>query len=175
MLKVGIIAPSGRFAAVEKLTEVPDSLKQRLKKNDNKTEFVLVFAEESATGFDIVISQGDIREIQLVKSSICTGIQVLMGNYGITFKEVEEVLIAGAFGNYIDIESAQVLGLLPRAKSVRPIGNAAGTGSAKALLSGKYMDRCGSIAKRAQFVELANDPGFQKRFLKNLAFTEVTQ
>lgn len=175
LLKAGIITPSGRFADDPGATRFPRLAKERLRKRDGRMEFVLVFGEGTGTGRDIVITQGDIREIQLVKSSICTGAQILLETLGLEPALVDEVLVAGAFGNYIDIDSALTIGLFPvndRGK-IRPVGNAAGTGAVKAILSRECLDRCSRVAEEAVFIELANHPEFQQRFLRNLSFPEV--
>ncbi|WP_158309038.1 ASKHA domain-containing protein [Desulfosporosinus orientis] len=174
LLKAGVITASGRFISKERLALWPNKLGKRLKVENGQKEFVLVPAQHSATGRDISITQGDIREIQLVKSSIFTGVEILMENYGITFAEIEEVLIAGAFGNHLDLGSALGIGLVPSALrgKVIPVGNAAGTGAVKALLSEPIRERCRSIVNKALFIELANHPGFQKKFINNLSFPE---
>lgn len=173
-VKVGIITASGRFVSNDRIALLPDNIGKRLIVQDGQKEFVLVFAEKSATGRDISITQGDIREIQLVKSSIFTGVEILMESYGIAFEEIEQVLIAGAFGNHLDLESALAIGLVPFAdrKKIIPVGNAAGTGAVKAILSERIMERCRSISSKAKFIELANHPGFQKKFIRNLSFPE---
>lgn len=174
-VKVGVITTSGRFVSDDRMALLPGSLGKRLKVQDSgQKEFVLVRAEESATGKDISITQGDIREIQLVKSSIFTGVEILMEQLGITFAEIEQVLVAGAFGNNLDLDSALAIGLLPSAgrSKIIPVGNAAGTGAVKAILSVRILERCRSIASKAEFIELANHPGFQKKLITNLAFPE---
>ena len=173
-LKVGVISSSGRFVSADKFALLPDNIGKRLKTQAGQKKFVLVFAQESATGRDISITQGDIREIQLVKSSIYTGVEILIENLGITFEEIEQILIAGAFGNNLDLESALAIGLVPSVAQERiiPVGNAAGTGAVKAMLSERVLERCRLIARRAEFIELANYPGFQKKFITNLSFPE---
>jgi len=173
-VRVGVITTSGRFVSNDRLALLPDNIRKRLKVRDGQKEFVLVSAEKSATVRDISITQGDIREIQLVKSSIFTGVEILMESYGITFKEIEQVMIAGAFGNHLDLDSALAIGLVPstdRGKII-PVGNAAGTGAVKAILSVRILERCHSISRKAKFIELANHPEFQKRFISNLSFPE---
>lgn len=173
-LKVGVITTSGRFVSSDRLALLPDNIGKRLKDQDGQKEFVLVFAEQSVTGRDISITQGDIREIQLVKSSIFTGVEILMENFGITLEEIEQILIGGAFGNHLDLDSALAIGLVPstdRGKII-PVGNAAGTGAVKAMLSVRILERCRSISRKAKFIELANHPEFQKRFIRNLSFPE---
>lgn len=169
LVKAGIINTSGRFtgAAAAKL---PPGLQTRLRKQDGQWEFVLVEGANSASGADIAITQADIRQIQLVKSSIYTGIEFLLEKLN-PDRELT-VYLAGAFGNYIDIDSALAIGMLPAGKKelVRSAGNAAGTGAAQALLSAARMQRCFAIAGKAHYIELAAQPGFQQRFLSNLAF-----
>lgn len=171
LLKQKIITPSGRFN--RDFAGMTPSLKHRLKHNNDQWEFVLVDAADTANGSDISITQADVRKIQLAKSAICSGLQILL--------EREKpgagmpVLLAGAFGNYIDIESALAIGMLPgfKREQVRSIGNAAGIGAVHTLLSKEKLARCISLSNRIECIELAACPDFQKKFLANLAFPEV--
>jgi len=172
LVKKKIITASGRFD--KNIGEsLPVSLSTRLKNKGEKWEFVLVRGQDSTTGLDISITQADVRQIQLVKSAICTGVQILMEKFD---PEGElSIFLAGAFGNYIDIESALAIGLLPTFKKeqIQSVGNAAGVGAVHALLSKDKLDRCYSIAGKIHYVELANQPQFQSEFLANLAFSRV--
>lgn len=171
LLKQKIITPNGRFN--RDCGGIPPSLKRRLKHNNDQWEFVLVDAADTVNGSDISITQADVRKIQLAKSAICSGIQILLEKE----KPVAgmPVLLAGAFGNYIDIESALRIGMLPgfTREQVRSVGNAAGIGAVHTLLSKEKLARCLSIPNRIEYIELAAQPDFQKRFLANLAFPEV--
>lgn len=172
LIKAGIIHETGRFNKA-KTAKLPNHLQQRLKHQGGQWEFVLVEGKDSATGADIAITQADVRQIQLVKSSICTGIQFLMDKLKI---ETEiKVCLAGAFGNYIHIDSALTIGMLPGIKkeNVCSAGNAAGTGAVQALLSVEKLQRCRTIAAKVGYIELAAQPGFQQRFLENLSFPQV--
>ena len=172
MVRRGIITSSGRFAENSQMAQLSPELRSRIREKEGQREFVLAFAEESANGSDIVITQGDVRELQLVKSSICTGSQILMQTLGVNPEDIEQVFIAGAFGSFVDLDSALAIGLIPiqERNRIRSVGNAAGEGAAKALLSHKHIQRCQAIAEKAEFVELANHPQFQKSFINNLAF-----
>ncbi|MDT3699869.1 MAG: ASKHA domain-containing protein [Thermincola sp.] len=172
LIKAGVIDSSGRFLKSSKVAELPPLLRERIQEKDGQKVFILTFAGESATGGDVFVSQGDIRQIQLVKSSIRTGAEILMENIGVAVHEVQQVLIAGAFGNYIDLDSALAIGLIPQTELsvVHPVGNAAGAGAVKALLSKRHLDRCYAVAKKAGFIELANHPKFRDKFMKNLSF-----
>ncbi|MDF2569931.1 MAG: nqrF 2 [Sporomusa sp.] len=172
LVKTGVLDPSGRFnkGAAAKL---PVSLCQRLKNKDSQWEFILVEGNKTANGADIAITQADVRQIQLVKSSICTGIQFLMEKLQ---AETEfKVCLAGAFGNYIDIDSALRIGMLPgfQKEDVCSVGNAAGTGAVQALLSAEKLQRCMAIASKVSYLELAAQPEFQNLFLNNLKFPQA--
>lgn len=171
LVKAGILDSGGRFKN-SAAAQLPAALGQRLKKQAGQWEFVLVAGEKTASGADISITQSDVRQIQLVKSSICTGIQFLMEKLP---PETEyKVCLAGAFGNYVDIDSALRIGMLPGFKKecVSSVGNAAGIGAVHALVSADKMQRCMTIAGKVGYLELAAQPGFQQRFLKNLSFPQ---
>jgi len=172
LVKKKIITPSGRFDK-NIIATLPACLARRLKFSNNQWEFVLVEAAGSVTDRDISITQADVRQIQSVKSAICTGIQILLGK--VQPNEDSPIFLAGAFGNYIDIESALTIGLLPTFNKamVRSVGNAAGVGAVQALLSKEKLARCTIIANKIEYVELAVQPDFQAKFLANLAFPEV--
>jgi uncharacterized 2Fe-2S/4Fe-4S cluster protein (DUF4445 family) len=167
-----IITATGRFNYRIADTLPPD-LARRLKRRDNQWEFVLVEGEKSATGVDISITQSDVRQIQLVKSAICSGIEILLAK--VAAGEKMPVFLAGALGNYIDIDSALVLGLLPgfSREQIISVGNAAGVGAVKALLSKRNFERCHNISRTVHYIELAAEPEFQALFLRNLQFAEV--
>ncbi|EGO62995.1 ASKHA domain-containing protein [Acetonema longum] len=173
LLKKGILSASGRFDQNLARTLSP-RLAERLRRQDNQWEFVLVPGKDSANGVDIVLTQADVRQLQLVKSAICTGVEFLLEK--VCPSKDMPVYLAGAFGNYIDIESALGIGLLPglRPEQVRPVGNAAGIGAVRALLSREQLARCGHISEKIEYVELAAQPQFQSRFLANLSFPEVS-
>lgn len=133
---------------------------------DNGTEFVLVPAEFSGLGRAITISRKDVGEIQLAKAAIAAGWQVLLEEAGIRESDLARVLVAGAFGTYIDIGHAVAIGLLPHLPLDRfeQVGNVTGTGARMALLSRPERDRAARIARRVRYVELTVHPSFRKRF-----------
>lgn len=120
----------------------------------------------------VYIAQKDIREIQLAKSAICTGIMMLAQKLGVKICDIKEVLLAGAFGNYMDPESACKIGLIPSElqSKIKMIGNAAGEGAKLAVLSYPEFLRAQKIADKADFVELASEKDFQDMFVDNLEF-----
>ncbi len=169
LIKTGVIMPSGRFNAAAKKDLSPE-VAERLRINAGHSEFVLVEAADSATGSAIAVTQADIRQVQLAKAAICTGIEILLDKARPA--AALPVLLAGAFGNYIDIDSALIIGLIPGdfRKQIKPVGNAAGAGAVRALISREALARCKRIAGEVAFVELAAQPNFQKLFLANLDF-----
>ncbi|SHI28133.1 ASKHA domain-containing protein [Desulfosporosinus lacus] len=172
MHKIGVITPTGRYASGPVLEELPASVRDRLRKTPRASEFVLVWGDDSATGEDIVLSQKDIREMQLAKGAIMAGIMILCREMGIDPQEIDRVLLAGAFGNYIRKESAVRIGLLPSLplEQIVTIGNAAGDGAKMALISTEERTRADLLSRRAEHVELSNKKEFQQEFLKGLDF-----
>jgi uncharacterized 2Fe-2S/4Fe-4S cluster protein (DUF4445 family) len=129
-------------------------------------EFVIATETESGTGRTITVTQHDIRELQLAKGAIRCGITTLLEDAGITATDLDQVIIAGAFGTYIDVESAMAIGLLPKlpAERVSQVGNAAGTGARLALISRDYRRKAQDLAKRVRYLELARSPHFMRDF-----------
>lgn len=170
-IKTGILHTSGRFNQAA-IAALHPGLQRRFRQSNNEWEFVLVAGAETMNGKDIAVTQSDIRQIQLVKSSLCTGIEFLLTKLNNKAETEYRIYLAGAFGNYIDIDSALLIGMLPAIKkaSILSVGNAAGTGAVMALLSADNLKRCTAIADRIEYLELASQPGFQNRFLQNLAF-----
>jgi uncharacterized 2Fe-2S/4Fe-4S cluster protein (DUF4445 family) len=139
----------------------------RVRMRRKQAEYVLIKPEENDNLPEIVFTQKDIRELQLAKSAIRTGIQLLLEDKGLNEKQIKQVIIAGAFGSYINLSSAVTIGLLPPllVNCFRQIGNAAGVGAKMALLSLSKRKEAQDIASRIRYVELAGNPDFQKTFI----------
>lgn len=133
-------------------------------------EYVLVPSGQSGHGRPITISRNDVNEVQLAKAAIRTGIDILLDHASLSAGDLDEILIAGAFGTYIDLTSAVAIGMLPGLprEHFKQIGNAAGMGAKLALLSRTALVEATRIAGRVQYVELTTYPGFQSKFLKNM-------
>jgi uncharacterized 2Fe-2S/4Fe-4S cluster protein (DUF4445 family) len=117
----------------------------------------------------ILVTQDDVRAIQLAKAALYAGARLLMDHLGV--EAVDEVHLAGAFGSHIDTRHAMVLGLIPDCDlaHVRSIGNAAGTGALIALLSGAARDEIEHVVRRVEKIETAVEPRFQEHFVEALA------
>lgn len=141
--------------------------------NTGMVEFILVSADQSGIGKDIRVSRRDINEIQLAKGAIRAGVEVLMLQAGIQADEISDFIVAGAFGSYLDVESAVRIGMFPNLPKnrFRQIGNAAGSGARKLLLSRHQRDLADELAGRIQYVELATHPNFMKIYTDALAFS----
>lgn len=140
----------------------------RVRSIDEKREFVLVSEQERRGQPAIVITQKDIRELQLAKAAIRTGIQVLLDAFGRSEEEIDEIIIAGAFGTYIDVANAMAIGMLPSlpVERFRQVGNAAGTGARLALISSGKRDEAHSIVSGIDYIELAGEPHFNETFVQ---------
>jgi len=131
-------------------------------------EFVLVGKEERGGQPAITITQHDVRELQLAKAAIRTGIQVLLEANGCSEDEIKQVIIAGAFGTYIDVASAVAIGMLPSLplNRFRQAGNAAGMGAKLALISLSQRAEAQAVASRVNYIELASAPNFEQTFIQ---------
>ncbi|MGB9620243.1 MAG: ASKHA domain-containing protein, partial [Armatimonadota bacterium] len=174
MLDAGIIDASGRLLSADEAKSVGEFVRSRLIETEAGTEFVLAAKKESGTGRAITLTHADIRQLQLAKGSIRAAIATLMRIAGASESDLSEVLLAGAFGNYIRVESAIRIGLIPEVarEKVVSIGNAAGAGSRLALLCEQEMNRARRLARSAQHVELAVSPDYQMELMDRMMFPE---
>jgi uncharacterized 2Fe-2S/4Fe-4S cluster protein (DUF4445 family) len=160
MLKRRLIDHSGRLS-----TEFQTP---RLRRAEKSAEFVLAWEDETSIKSDIVVTQGDIREVQLAKAAIYTGASILMKQMKVLPEEIRKIFLAGAFGNYVDPQNARMIGMYPDVplERVQFVGNTAGSGARMALLSVDARKTAAKIAKCVEYVELGADPNFQDEFLK---------
>jgi uncharacterized 2Fe-2S/4Fe-4S cluster protein (DUF4445 family) len=138
----------------------------RVHTDKGRREFVLVDRQKEHPA--ITITQKDVRELQLAKAAIRTGIQLLLEMNDFTEEQIGQVVIAGAFGSYIDLSSAVTVGLLPPLPLhyFRQVGNAAGMGAKMALVSLAKREEAQDIASRTHYVELASAPNFKQTFIE---------
>jgi uncharacterized 2Fe-2S/4Fe-4S cluster protein (DUF4445 family) len=133
---------------------------------------ILVPAGETSTGREISINQNDIREVQLAKSAIASGVKILLKQAGITFEQIDVLFLAGGFGNFINTENAVRIGLLPieMKDKIIPLGNTSGTGAILALKSIKFDNVIKNLLDRTKHIELAADEDFAIEFAMNMFF-----
>lgn len=134
--------------------------------------YVLVPPGEAGNDRGVYLTQKDIGEVQLAKAAIAAGIHLLMKRLEITEKDIGHVYLAGAFGNYMNSESAAAIGMIPAGllPRIQPVGNAAGEGAKIALLNAQERKEMDRTVKNMDFVELAASPEFQDCFVDGLCF-----
>ncbi len=137
-------------------------------------QLVLADAEHSGNGECITLEQKDIRQIQLAKAAIASGVHLLAKKQGIRVDEIAQVWLAGAFGSFMSPESACRIGLIPQELDgkICAVGNAAGAGAVAVLRNRANADYAQQVAAEAEFLELAGMPEFQDRFVDELLFPE---
>ncbi len=134
--------------------------------------FVLASADKSAAGHEIKVTRFDINEIQLAKAAIRTGVETLLSEAGISDEDIQQFIIAGAFGTYLNLESAIRIGMFPNIPRERfaQIGNAAGGGARSLLVSARQRIFAEQLTTHVNYVELATNSSFHKNYINSLAF-----
>ena len=156
-----IILQGGRFS--ESISS------PRLRISGQGPEFVIAWRDETSIGKDITVTQQDIRNVQLAKAALYTGAKLMMKKLGI--EKLNKVILAGAFGTYINTEAAMILGMFPDCdlRNVYAVGNAAGDGARIALLNRDKRVEADEIARKVEYVELTIEKDFQKEFIDALS------
>ncbi len=164
LLKDGIIDHRGAFQ--EGAPNVREGM------SGGHKEFLLVPSKDTGHGKDIVVTRSDVNEIQLAKGAIRAGVEILLEEGGIEAGDLDEFIIAGAFGTYLDVGSAMTVGMFPELprERFRQVGNAAGTGAQQMLISAERRRVADEIPERVEYVELTTHVGFEKIFMKAMFF-----
>jgi uncharacterized 2Fe-2S/4Fe-4S cluster protein (DUF4445 family) len=172
LLKVGIIDKSGRFAKLLQQDE-PQPWADRLIGDNGPSTFVLAAGSE---GSPIGITQKDIRQVQLAKGAIHSGISVLLRCLGIDFSEIDRVYLAGAFGCHVRMDSLARIGILEEEllDRVSLIGNSSKSGAIACLLSQEKRAEASKVGENVEYVELSCYPNFDRLFASSLAFPDTT-
>ncbi len=170
LYRASVITKTGVFN--KKLLK--DNPRFRVNPDNKQPEFVLAWKEDSSIDKDIVISQKDVRQIQLAKGALYAGCKLMMKRMGI--EKVDTVKIAGAFGTHVDREKALVMGLFPdcEIERIHGVGNAAGDGCRAALLNKKKRDEANWCARNVQYLELTVEPTFEKDFMEAMQMPHMT-
>lgn len=165
MFKAGIIQQNGRLNM--------DLDSPRLRRSDKVGEFIIAWVDQTSIGQDIVICQEDIRAVQLAKGALYAGAKIMMRRLGVD--KVDKVALAGAFGNYINKESAASIGLFPDCapRKIQAVGNAAGDGARIALLNVDKRAEADKIARQIEYVELTLEPEFERFFCEAMWFPHM--
>lgn len=162
MIELGILDETGRIIYPE-----GELIKDLVRKGNNGLEFVL-----RANGGEIPINQKDVRELQLAKSAIRAGIEILLEEARKDYSDIDTVYLAGAFGTYLNPESAIKIGLLPPLpiSRVYSVGNAAGEGAKLALIDKDVRDIAEKVSKEVHYIELSSRRDFQEKFMEFMYF-----
>ncbi len=172
MLDARIIDASGLLRREESPPLTP-ALQTRIVNAEGGRQFVLVWRRDAGRDHDISITQADIRQLQLAKSAIYSGIVMLRDVMGVANEQIEELMLCGGFGNYISIESSVRIRLLPELplERITYMGNAAAIGAQMALLSEAERLRAFELARGIEHVALAARPEFQAIFVDGMNFS----
>jgi uncharacterized 2Fe-2S/4Fe-4S cluster protein (DUF4445 family) len=164
----GIISKSGAFSE--------NQISKRFRRNpkNNHLEFVIAWKQETSIDKDVVITQKDIRQIQLAKGALYCGCKLMMRRLGVD--KVDKVKIAGAFGTHVDGGKALVMGLFPDCErdKITSVGNAAGDGARAALLNRNKREEADWVSKNVTYIELTMEKDFQEQFMEAMQIPHMT-
>ncbi len=150
---------------------IPAFYSQVKSENNNKDSNDEIY---SCGDGNVSINQKDIVEIQLAKSAIRTGIEILLENAGIDFKDIDEIIIAGAFGSYIDPKNVINIGMFPSValEKISQVGNAAGVGAKMVLISKEQRRIAEEVSSNTHYLELTTFPSFSEHFANSVLFPD---
>src|SRR5581483_4610498 len=171
LLDAGVVDPTG-LIRVEARDALPPKLRERVVMRGEERQVIVLHPGQAGAPREIVLTQDDVRQVQLAKGAIASGVSLLLRVAGLRPDQLAEVLLAGGFGNYVSIRSALRIGLLPPvpAERVRYVGNAASLGAQLALLSEAERARAAAIARAIEHVSLAAHPDFEEVFVDAMNF-----
>ncbi len=185
LLKAGIIDRRGKFIKDSgcicsdaqgnmQYVLTPGFYGQKEQKNNSNEKDNDIY---SCADGNVSINQKDIVEIQLAKSAIRTGIEILLENAGIDFKDIDEIIIAGAFGSYIDPKNVINIGMFPKVdlEKISQVGNAAGVGAKMVLISREQRDIAEKVSSNTNYLELTTFPSFSEHFANSVLFPEAEE
>ena len=173
LVGAGIIDASGRFVPEEVASEVAPTLADRLVTREGERVFVLAWGATVGDPSDAVfLSQRDVRELQFAKAAIATGWALLLEEFGVGERDVQQVLLAGSFRSYLSPGSAVKIGLVPKLPVMRIVsaGNVAGEGAKMALLSVQERHGASALLEEIRYVELSDREDFNDKFIERLSF-----
>jgi uncharacterized 2Fe-2S/4Fe-4S cluster protein (DUF4445 family) len=169
LYKAGIVTKSGVF---NKKGQKSDRFRRN--QDTGQSEFVLAWKDETSIDKDIVITQKDVRQIQLAKGALYAGCKLMIRRRGV--EKVDKVKIAGAFGTHVDREKALIMGLFPdcEVEKIMSVGNAAGDGCRAALLNREKRTEANWVSRNVEYIELTVEPNFQQEFMGAMHLPHMT-
>lgn len=173
LLHHGIVNPEGLICSPDQHKKKNSMTARVIQTQENEIhDFLLADPRYSLDGKPIVLTQKDVRELQLAKAAIASGIKILLKTMGASVEDIDEVYLAGALGNYVHPLSAMRIGLLPKVnpKKIISLGNAAATGANMILLSKGYWEKSAEIAANLEHLELSGHGDFFDSFIEEMNF-----
>jgi uncharacterized 2Fe-2S/4Fe-4S cluster protein (DUF4445 family) len=169
LLETGLIDHKGKF--------LKDAGTKRVRKGRDGYEYILCFASETGIDKDIVITEIDLDNLIRTKAAVYAGCKVLLDNAGLSFSDLDTMIIAGGFGHYIDVEKAKMIGLLPDLpdNKFRFIGNGSVSGAHLVSLNSDIWLEARKIARMMTNVELSNNNGFMEEFVAAMFLPHTDQ
>jgi uncharacterized 2Fe-2S/4Fe-4S cluster protein (DUF4445 family) len=173
LVQVGLLDHSGRYVTDSIAMEVSPLLAPRLVEREGERVFVLAWGASIGDPSDAVfLTQRDIRELQFAKAAIATGWALLLEEFDVEARDIQQVLLAGSFGSYLSPASAIKIGLVPKISILRIVsaGNVAGEGAKMVLLSAQERHGANALLDEISYVELSDRPDFNDIFVDRLSF-----
>jgi len=173
LLHHGIVNPEGLICPPDQNKKRNSMTARVIRTQENEIhDFLLASPRHSLDGKPIVLTQKDIRELQLAKAAIASGIKILLKTIGAGIEDIDDIYLAGALGNYVHPFSAMRIGLLPKVnpEKIISLGNAASTGANMILLSKRYWERSAEIAADLEHIELSGHADFFENFIEEMNF-----
>jgi uncharacterized 2Fe-2S/4Fe-4S cluster protein (DUF4445 family) len=171
MLDLNLLDYTGRISSPDTLSDsAPSAISKRIIVENDQPAFVLAYKKDGSPS--VVLTQKDIRELQLAKAAIAAGIKMLLQKLAIEASDIQKLLLAGAFGNYINKTSALRIGLLPNLplERIHFVGNAAGSGARMILINTQARELAGRLARKIRYVEIAHEPAFADIYTDSMFF-----
>jgi len=161
-LKTGVIDQNGKLNC--------SCTTRRIRKGRDGNEYVLAYREETGAENDVVITEADIDNLIRAKAAMFAGCQCLLEKVGLTFSDLDQIIIAGAFGDFIDLDEAITIGLLPEIPKEKYffIGNGSLLGAKLISLSNELLDDGERIARKMTNIELSEDHSFMDKYVAGI-------
>ena len=171
LLDAGVIDPTG-LIQVEHRDGLSAALRDRVVMRGEERQVIVLRPGEAGARQEIVLTQDDVRQVQLAKGAIASGVMMLQHVAGVADDAIAELMLAGGFGNYVSIDSALRIGLIPSLprERIRYVGNAASLGAQLCLVSETERARAETVATRIEHVSLAAHPDFEGIFVDCMNF-----
>ncbi len=162
LLSTGAIEASGKLKRDHPLVD----------RDGREPGVVLATSSASGHGREVRVTRRDIHEIQLAKGAIRAGVELLLREAGLAADDLDQIVVAGAFGTYLDIPSAIQVGMFPDlpVDRIHQVGNAAGVGARQMIVSAQRRKQAEEIARRMEYIELTTHPGFTPEFIQQMYF-----